>query len=88
MMSKPAKAAKYIHQAAKRFKDSGATIDWDSAFSTVSIECDGEEGVFIQGYEAENFIDELKAMTRRYPSLDEYTAACALAEPLIECLFN
>ena len=87
-MSKPTKATKYIHAAAKRFKDSGATIDWDSAFSTVSIECDGEEGVFMQGEEADSFIDELKAITRRYPSLDEYTAACALAEPIVECLFN
>ena len=87
-MSKPTKATKYIHAAAKRFKDSGATIDWDSAFSTVSIDCDGEEGVFMQGDEADSFIDEIKALTRRYPSLDEYTAACALAEPIVECLFN
>ena len=87
-MSKPTKATKYIHQAAKRFRDSGATIDWDSAFSTVSIECDGEEGIFMQGEDADNFIDEVKAMTHRYPSLDEYTASCALAEPIIECLFN
>lgn len=87
-MSKPTKATKYIHAAAKRFKNNGATIEWDSAFSTVSIECDREEGVFMQGEEADNFIDELKAITRRYPSLDEYTAACALAEPIIECLFN
>ncbi len=42
----------------------------------------------MQGEEADRFIDELKAITRRYPSLDEHTAACALAEPIIECLFN
>ena len=87
-MSKPTKATLYIHQAAKRFKDSGATIDWDSAFSTVSIDCEGEDGIFMQGEEADRFIDEIKATTRRYPSLDEYTAACALAEPIVECLFN
>jgi hypothetical protein len=86
-MSKPTKATKYIHEAAKCFQDSGATIAWDSAFSTVSIECD-REGIFMQGEEADSFIDELKAMTCRYPSLDEYTAACALADPIIECLFN
>ena len=84
-MSKPTKATKYIHEAATRFKNSGATIEWDSAFSTVSIDC---EVVFMQGEEADKFIDELKAMTRRYPSLDTYTAACALADPIIECLFN
>ena len=86
-MSKPTKATKYIHEAAKRFKDSGATIEWDSAFSTINITCEGED-IFMQGEEADNFIDEIKAMTRRYPSLDEYTAACSLAEPIIECLFN
>lgn len=87
-MSKPTKATKYIYAAAKRFKDSGATIEWNSAFSTVSIECEEEEGIFMQGEEADSFIDEIKAMTRQYPSLDEYTAACALAEPIVECLFN
>ena len=87
-MSKPTKATRYIHQAAKRFKDSGCVIDWNSAFSTVNIDCEGEEGVFMQGEEADSFIDELKAMTRRYPSLDEYTAACALAGPIVECMFN
>ena len=87
-MSKPTKATKYIHVIAKRFKDSGATIEWDSAFSTVRIDCNGEDYVFMQGTEADSFIDEIKAMTRRYPSLNEYTAACAIAEPIIECLFN
>ena len=87
-MSKPTKATRYIHVIAKRFQDSGATIDWNSAFSTVRIDYGGEDYVFIQGWEADDFIDELKALTRRYPSLDEYTAACALGEPIIECLFN
>ena len=86
-MEKPTKATKYIHVIAKRFKDRGAIIEWNSAFSTVRIDYDGEDYVFMQGWEADNFIDEIKAMSRRYPSLNEYTAACALAEPIIECLF-
>lgn len=87
-MSKPTKATKYMHEAANRFKNSGCSVDWDSSFSTVTISCKGEDDIFMQGDEADEFISEIEILTKRYKSLDSYTAACALAEPIAECLFN
>jgi hypothetical protein len=87
-MSKPTRATKFIHQAAERVRASGIVIDWNSAFETVSIDANGEEGIFMQGCDAAQFIQEIKALCKRYPSLDEYTAALAMAEPYLECIFN
>jgi hypothetical protein len=85
-MSKPTRATRFIHAAAARFKNSECVIDWDSCMSTVAIDCPGSDGLFMQGDEADSFIDEIRSLCVRYPSLDEYTAACALAEPYSEIL--
>jgi hypothetical protein len=82
------KATKFIREAAARQRASGVTVDIDSAFSTVAIDAPGEIGVFMQGDEADNFIEEVRALCKRYPSLDEDTAALALAEPYAETLVN
>ena len=87
-MSKPTRATKYIHEAAKRVRDGGITVDYDSAFETVAIDAPDQEGVFMQGHEAADFINEVEALCRRFPSLDSDTAALALAEPIAECIFN
>jgi hypothetical protein len=42
----------------------------------------------MQGDEADNFVEEVRDLCKRYPSLDENTAALALAEPYAESLFN
>lgn len=86
-MAKPTKATKCIHEAANRFK-SCATIDWDSIFPTVTMSTSGQDDLFMQGDEAQEFIDQIDQLTKRYPSLDEYTAACALAEPYAEAIWN
>jgi hypothetical protein len=82
------KATRYIREAAKRCIDSGVTVDCDSAYSTVAIDADGQEGIFMQGDEADQFIAEVEKMCKRYPSLDFDTAAAALAEPYAETIFN
>lgn len=88
MASKPTKATRYIHEAANRVKNSGISVDWDSGMEIVSISCEGEDDIFMQGEGAGEFIAQIDAMTKRYPSLDDYTAACALAEPYAECIWN
>jgi len=82
------RATKFIREAAARCRASGVTVDLDSAFSTVAIDAPGEDGVFMQGDEADNFIEEVRALCKRYPSLDEDAAALALAETYAETLFN
>jgi DNA-binding NarL/FixJ family response regulator len=81
------KATKYIREAAERCRASGVTVDIDSRFPTVAIDAPGADGVFMQGDEADTFIEEVRALCKRYPSLDEDTAALALAEPYAENLF-
>jgi hypothetical protein len=85
---KMTKATKFIREAAARCRASGVTVDIDSPYSTVAIDAPGEDGIFMQGDEAETFISEVRALCKRYPSLDEDTAALALAEPYAETLFN
>ena len=82
------KATRYIREAAGRCRAGGVTVDIDSAFSTVAIDAPGEDGVFMQGDDADTFIGEVRALCKRYPSLDEDTAALALAESYAETLFN
>lgn len=85
--SKPTKATAVIHQIADGIEKSGYTVDWDSAYSTVSIECedhaDASDNWFLQGEEADQFINELQAMCKQYPSLDERTAALCLVSNYI-----
>lgn len=83
------KATKFIREAAARVRASGVLVDMNSAFSTVSIDpAPGEYGIFMQGDEADQFIEEVRALCKRYRSLDEDTAALALAEPYAEALFH
>lgn len=81
------KATKYIREAAARSRAGGVTVDIDSSFSTVAIDAPGQEGVFMQGEQADIFIDEVLALCKRYPSLNENTAALAIAEPYAENFF-
>ena len=82
------RATKFIREAAARCRADGVTVDIDSPYATVAIDAPGQDGVFMQGDEAETFIAEVRALCKRYPSLDEDTAALALAEPYAETLFH
>ena len=80
-MSKPNKRTRIFWDAAKRMTDAGITVDTDSGYSTVSIDCPGEETIFIQGHEADSFIEECRKLWNRYPSLPMSIAELATAEP-------
>lgn len=81
-------ATKFIREAAARCRADNISVDIDSSFETVAIDAPGEDGIFMQGDNAREFIDAVAALCKRYPSLDEDTAALALAEPYAENLFN
>ena len=82
------KATRHIREAAQRCRNGGVTVDCNSAYSTVAIDAPNEDGIFMQGHEADTFIAERDALCKRFPSLDEDTATLALAEPYAECCFN
>lgn len=87
-MSKPTRATRYFYEAAQRCINGGVTVACDSAYSTVAIDAPGEDGIFLQGDDADQFIAERDALCKRYPSLSEDIAELALAEPYAECCFN
>jgi hypothetical protein len=78
---KHTKATRYIVESAQRCINGNVTVDVDSSYQTVSIDAPGEESIFMQGDEAQDFIDQRDALTKRYPSLSDYVAELALAEP-------
>lgn len=80
-MSKPNPRTRVFWQAAQRMRDAGITVDTDSAYSTVSIDCPGEDSIFMQGDEADSFIEECRKLWTRYPSLPMDVAELATAEP-------
>jgi len=80
-MSKPNPRTRIFWQAAQRMRDAGITVDTDSVYSTVSIDAPGEESIFMQGEDADSFIEECRELCARYPSLPMDVAELALAEP-------
>ena len=86
---KSTRATRYIVAAAQRSINGGVTVELDRSYSTVAMGIPGSEsGCFMQGDDAENFIAEVDALCRRYPSLSDDIAALALAEPYAECFAN
>lgn len=80
-MAKPTKATRIIWQIANSARAAGITVDCDSAYSTVAIDAPGEETIFMQGDEADQFINECEKLCKRFPSLPMDIAELATAEP-------
>lgn len=80
-MSKPNPRTRIFWDAAKRMSDAGITVDTDSGYSTVSIDAPGEESIFMQGDEADSFIEDCRKLWTRYPSLPMDVVELAMAEP-------
>ena len=87
-MPRITKHNRHLYAAAKRMRDAGITIDMNSAYSWVSIDAPGEESIFMQGEEADNFVDECENLSRRYRSVSRDVIELALAEPYAETLWN
>jgi len=77
-------ATRHIWQAYDRMKAAGIDVDCDSSYSTVAISCRGEDDLFMQGDEADSFIDECRKLWNRYPSLPMDVCEMALAEAYTE----
>ena len=75
-----------LKAAAKRMV--GVNVDCDSTYSTVCISTKGQDDIFMQGEEADNFIDECDAMSNRCKCLDFDIIELALAEPYAENLWS
>ena len=62
-------------------KAAGIDVDCDSSYSTVCISAPGQDDIFMQGDEADSFIEECCNLWNRYPSLPMDVCEMALAEP-------
>lgn len=80
-MSKPNKRTRIFWDAAQRMRDAGITVDTDSSYSTVSIDAPGQESIFMQGDDADSFIEECRKLWNRYPSLPMDVCELVTAEP-------
>ena len=74
-------ATRFIWQAYDRMKAAGIDVDCDSAYQTVCISKAGEDDIFMQGDDVDQFISDALAMWKRYPSLPMDVCEMALAEP-------
>ena len=74
-------ATRFIWQAYDRMKAAGIDVDCDSAYQTVCISKAGEDDIFMQGDDVDQFISDARAMWKRYPSLPMDVCEMALAEP-------
>ena len=75
---------RFIWQAYDRMKAAGIDVFTDACFSTVAISKAGEDDIFMQGDEADSFIEECCNLWNRYPSLPMDVCEMALAEPYTE----
>ena len=75
------RATRFIWQAYDRMRAGGVEVETDSAYQTVCISAPGVDDIFMQGDEADSFIEECRKLWKRYPSLPMDVCEMALAEP-------
>ena len=82
------KSNRVLIDLAKYSYNSGAMVTIDRRFPWVLIEAEGEDNIFKQGYDADNFIAEVDQIRKRYRSFNEDVAALVVAKQYIECLWG
>lgn len=82
------KSNRFLLDIAKYSYNSGVVIGWGSNCDDwVSIDIEGYDGVFMQGSDATEFMQEMENLQKRYRSFDAYTAALVIAKPYVESCF-
>lgn len=77
----------YILKAsAKRMH--GVFVDVDSSRSTVCISSKNEDDIFMQGEDADKFIEECEQYSKRCKCLDFCIIELAVAETYVECIWS
>lgn len=75
-----------IKAAAVRMTD--VTVDVDRSFSTVTITAEGQDTIFLQGDEADQFIAAVDALYEKAGDVAEDEAALCHAEQYAECIWG
>lgn len=61
--------------------NSGISVDMNSSFSTVSINCPESDGIFLHGDEADAFIDQARKLSESYTEETLHDCALIVAYP-------
>ena len=75
-----------LKNAAKRM--TGVFVDVDSSMGTVCISTNGQDDIFMQGDDADQFIAECESLANRCKHLSPAIIELALAEPYAECIWS
>ena len=74
-----------IENLAAYTRNSGFTVDVNNSLSTVSIANNEGEGFFLQGHEAQEFIDDCKQLAETH-DINVETVFLSTAKNYIDCL--
>lgn len=66
----------------------GVDVEIDRSMGTVCISAQGEEDIFMQGDEADEFIAEVDKLWNDAQHVTEDEAALCAASPYVECIWN
>ena len=74
------KVADIIRADAQRQRENGVSVEINRSFSWVTISHPDEEGIFLQGADAEDFMLTVRKLGVMYRSLDEGTIELYVAD--------
>lgn len=77
-----------IRQQAQLARNSGATVELDTRYPTVWISAPDKEAIFMQGDDARQFEDEVRAYENQYPDVDSDDIELCVAWPYIENIWG
>jgi hypothetical protein len=77
-----------IRQQAQLARNSGASVDLDTSMPTVCISAPGEPDIFMQGDDARQFEDQVRAYEDQYPDVDSDDIELFVAWPYIENIWG
>ena len=77
-----------ICQSANYARRSGASVDVDRSYSTVCISAPGEDDIFMQGDDADQFIGQIDAISKKCRSVNFDDIELHLAKDYIDCIWS
>lgn len=80
--------AEIVKEQAQYSRNSNVNVDVESLLPTVCISAPGEDDIFFQGDDAEQFIAEVDALERQVNELDRETLELAVAKSYIEEIWS
>jgi len=76
----------FIRQSANYVRRSGASVDVDRSYSTVCISAHGQDDIFMHGDDADQFIDQIDAISKKCRSVNFDDIELHLAKDYIDCI--